>query len=226
MPARNAIKIYVEDGYYHLYNRGVERRQIFLDAQDYDVFLGYLAEYLSYKDEKRLSKALASDNLSSIERQKLNRKLQIGNYSSKITLLAFCLKPNHFHLFVKQSTSDAINRFMRSLSTRYSTYFNRKYKRGGALYQGVYKAVLIDDEAQYLHISRYIHKQAIRSSLVDDTEERLSSYPEYLGIRKTPWIHTEEILSFFSKTEPSLTYKRFVEEYDPLEELEEIEPII
>ena len=226
MPARNAIKTYVQDGYYHLYNRGVERRQIFLDAQDYNVFLGYLAEYLSHKDEKRLSEAIAAGNLSSIERQKLNRKLQIGNYSSKITLLAFCLKPNHFHLLVKQSTSDAINKFMRSLSTRYSTYFNRKYKRGGALYQGVYKAVLIDDEAQYLHISRYIHKQAIKSSAEDDAEDRFSSFPEYRGLRKTEWIHPEEILSFFSKTEPSLTYQRFVEEYDPLEELEDSESIM
>jgi putative transposase len=226
MPTKNSIKTYVEDGYYHLYNRGVEKRSIFLDEQDYGVFLDYLEEYLSPKNEKGLSKALTRPNISARERQLVLRALQLQNYSSDILLLAFCLKPNHFHFFVKQRTEYAIDRFMSSLGSRYTTYFNRKYKRIGALYQGVYKAVLIDDEAQYLHISRYIHKQALPPFVPNSQDDRISSYPEYLGKRKTQWVHPEEILSFFSKSDPLFTYKRFVAEYDPLENIEESESLI
>jgi putative transposase len=226
MPTKNSNKIYVEGGYYHLYNRGVEKRNIFQDAQDYEVFLGYLKEYLCEKNENELNKKLSNPGLSSRERQKVLQSIQLRNYSTDIRILAYCLKPNHFHFFVKQSTSDAIDRFMSSLSTRYTNYFNRKYKRVGALYQGVYKAVLIDDEAQYLHISRYIHKQALSTDSAAFSSDKRSSYPEYLGIRKTDWIHPEEILCFFSPDDPKFTYEKFVAEYEPLDDMEDSASII
>jgi putative transposase len=226
MPTRNSVKIYVEDGYYHLYNRGVEKRLIFLDMQDYGVFLSNLKEYLSPKDTKGLLKTISNTKITARERDKASKSLQLKNYSSEIMMLAFCLRPNHFHFFVKQSSEDAIDRFMSSMCTRYTNYFNRKYKRVGALYQGVYKAVLIDDESQYLHISRYIHKQAMNASVKGENEDRLSSYPEYLGIRKTDWVHPEEILSFFSPTDPSSTYERFVAEYNPLDDLDDAGSLI
>jgi putative transposase len=215
MPTKHSNKIYVEDGYYHIYNRGVEKRNIFLDTRDYAVFIDYLKEYLSPKDEKTLRRYVNDPERTSKERERINRSLSLKNYSSEIKLLAYCLMPNHFHLFLKQSTADAIDRFMSSLSTRYTTYFNRNHKRVGALYQGVYKAVLITNEAQYLHITRYIHKQALIKSGEDDLDFP-SSYPEYLGVRHTDWLHPEEILSLFSETNPSLSYKVFVSEYNPI----------
>jgi putative transposase len=216
MPARNAIKTYVEGGYYHLYNRGVEKRLIFLDAQ----------EYLSPKNERDLERALENAGISPKERKSLLRSLQLRNYSADITLLAFCLRPNHFHFFIKQNRTVAIDDFMHSLCSRYSAFFNRKYQRSGTLYQGVYKAVLIEDEAQYLHISRYIHKQAISAAGYDSRSDERSSYPEYLEVRKTAWIHPEEILAFFSPEDPQFSYERFVAEYNPLDDLEDSASVI
>lgn len=208
MPARNSIKQYVENSYYHLYNRGVEKRSIFLDEQDYAVFLSYLKEYLLPKNEKQLIEKLSDDNTSYKEKDKILKLLRLNNFAEEITLLAYCLMPNHFHFSIKQKSANSIDRFMQSFGSRYTIYFNRKYKRVGSLFQAVYKAVLVDTEEQLLQLSRYIHKQALPS--------QPSSYQEYLGKRKTPWIHPEDILAYFSKTNPSLSYQSFVEQEEDI----------
>lgn len=216
MPSKNSTKTYVENGHYHIYNRGVEKRKIFLDQQDYSVFLSYLKEYLLPKDEKELYERLSNTSTFYKEKDKILKILRLNNFSQEITLLSYCLMPNHFHLFIKQKNKDAIDSFMNSIATRYTMYFNKKYKRVGSLYQDVYKAVLINNEEQFLHLSRYIHKQALNS------KNQPCSYPEFLGIRQTLWIKPEEILSYFSRTNPSLSYQNFVtqpEETDNLEGL-------
>ena len=136
--------------------------------------------------------------------------LRLNNFSDEITLISYCLMPNHFHLFIKQANPQSINKFMQSFTTRYTAYFNRKYKRVGSLFQATYKAVLVTREEQFLYLSKYIHKQALALqglTLLDHP----SSYSEYLGLRTTEWIHPEEILSYFSKTNHNLSYKSFVE---------------
>jgi putative transposase len=214
MPAKNTLKSYVDGGYYHIYNRGVEKREIFLDELDYDVFMGYLKEYLSPKNEIELFSLSQNRGTSFKVKNDAFKKLKLKNFNSDIQLLAYCLMPNHFHFFIKQKSHDSIDRFMSSLCTRYTMYFNRRHDRVGKLYQGVYKAALMINEAQYLHITRYIHKQALVKT--DDGQRDFpSSFPEYLGLRITAWIHPEEILSFFSKSSPALSYKTFVDEYDP-----------
>ena len=140
MPARNSRKQYLENGYYHIYNRGVEKRKIFLDRQDYNVFLSYLKEYLLPKDEESLYKRLADRSISLMERDNIHKTLRMNNFAGEITLLAYCLMPNHFHFFIKQKSAGSIDKFMNSLGTRYTMYFNKKYDRVGSLYQGVYKA--------------------------------------------------------------------------------------
>lgn len=219
MPARNAIKEYQENGFYHLYNRGVEKRQIFLDGQDYAVFLKYLKEYLLPKNELNLSQKLSDSNLSYKEKDKIFKLLRLNNFADEIKLLAYCLLPNHFHFLIQQKDAKSIDKFMQSLCTRYAMYFNRKYKRVGSLFQAVYKAVLIASEEQFLHLSRYIHKQALalQGETLQSQPSQPSSYSEYLGIRKTDWMHPEEVLSYFSNTNPALSYESFVKEEDNLE---------
>lgn len=204
VPAKNSIKTYVENGYYHIYNRGVEKRIIFLDKQDYSVFLSYLKSYLLPKDKKELYERLSDQNISSGAKDKILKLLRLNNFHKEITLLAYCLMPNHFHFFVKQKNIESIDRFMNSLGTRYTMYFNRKYKRVGSLYQGVYKAVLIMSDEQFLHLSRYIHKQALPI--------QPSSYFDYIFRSKTEWVHPEEVLAHFSKTNKKYSYENFVGE--------------
>lgn len=228
MPSKNSRKIYSEKSYYHAYNRGVEKRIIFQDEQDYAVFLSYLKTYLLPKNEKDLMDIVANPNSSYKEKQKALSLLHLNNFSDEITLLSYSLMPNHFHFLIKQNSSTAIDRFLNSLGTRYTMYFNRKYKRVGHLYQDVYKAVSVASEEQLLHLTRYIHRnphpssatkgQALRASLL----KQPSSYPEYLQERKTEWLDTKTVLSFFSKNSPSLSYQSFVEQTDDNEILKQV----
>lgn len=224
MAARNTVKQYLENGYYHLYNRGVEKRLIFQDAQDYSVFLSYLKVYLTPKNEKELQDRISNPEIPWVEKDKFLKILRLNNFSEEITLIAYCLMPNHFHFFVKQKNPNSIDKFMNSLCTRYTMYFNKKYKRVGSLYQGVYKAVLVNNEAQFLHLSRYIHKQALalQGQALQSYEKQPSSYLEYIGSRKTEWIHPEEILSYFSENSPSLSYEAFVKQEDDFETLKNL----
>ncbi|RJP47630.1 MAG: hypothetical protein C4584_00105 [Armatimonadetes bacterium] len=223
MPARHRIKQYLENSYYHIYNRGVEKRLIFLDEQDCSVFLSYLKDYLMPKNEVELLQKLSDPQTSYKERDKILKLLRLNNFADEITLLAYCLMPNHFHLFIKQKSAQSIDGFMRSLATRYTMYFNKKYKRVGNLCQDIYKAVLINTEEQFLYLSGYIHQQALASqgpTLQGYSGNQPSSYPEYLGERKTPWVHPEEILAFYSKTNLQLSYQAFVEktkDFSPLQ---------
>lgn len=211
MPSKNCIKIYVENGFYHVYNRGVEKRTIFEDDQDYKVFLKYIKEILCPPDPDALKTifTLRGQSYKAV-------KTPLKNYSTEIDLCAYCLMPNHFHLLIKQNNYSSLEGFMRSLMTRYSMYFNKRYERVGSLFQGRYKAVNITDERYLLHLSRYIHLNPSEST--NDLENAYSSYAEYLGKRETVWIKPEVILSFFNNEvlldfKKVNSYKDFVMKY-------------
>lgn len=225
MASKNSIKIYAEDSFYHLYNRGVEKRRIFEDNQDYAVYLSYLKNYLLPKNEKELYKKLSDPNTSYKERDTVLGLLRMNNFHEEITLCAYCLMPNHFHLLIKQKSAGSIDKFMNSLCVRYVMYFNKKYKRVGRLFQDVYKAVLVASDEQLLYLSSYIHRNPLLKNLgklasEDDLFRALfskpSSLPEYLGQRNAEWVHPEEILTHFSKTNPNLSYEAFVKQTEDL----------
>jgi putative transposase len=189
----------------------VEKRLTFQDKQDYSVFLSYLKEYLLPKNEQALREKLSDSNTSYKEKDKIIKLLRLNNFSNEITLISYCLMPNHFHLLIKQKNSASIHKFMQSFTTRYTMYFNGKYKRVGSLFQAVYKAVIVAHDEQLIYLTKYIHKQALASQ-GETLQEQPSSYYEYLGLRNTNWIHPEKILNYFSKSNPNLSYKAFVEE--------------
>ncbi len=212
MPGRNVVKIYAADSMYHIYNRGVEKRKIFLDDQDYTVFLRILKDALSPQQD--LKKTVATDYLQGPTLQGWHRKPK--NFSTTIELLAFVLMSNHFHLLIKQSTDDSIKEFMQSIAIRYSIYFNKKYKRVGPLFQSKYKAVLVNEEPYLHHLTRYIHLNP--SEYTNNIIDAYSSYAYYLGKKHTEWIKPEFILSFFQAgTIPILnkvnSYQDFVEKF-------------
>lgn len=208
MPAKNIVKDYVENGHYHIYNRGVEKRAIFLDEQDCTIFLHYLKLYLSPIEE------LKKLNLPGLRIWRFIRQ----NLSREVDLLSFALMPNHIHLQIKQKTTNGIVKLMRRLSTSYVMYFNRKYQRIGGLFQNTYKAALVQSDPYLLHLSRYIHlnPSKITSNTIDFPE--FSSYPYYLGHKTASWIKPQEILSYFKSAQSAdlkdmLSYQSFVENY-------------
>lgn len=206
MAARNSVKTYVKDCFYHLYNRGVEKRNIFQDEQDFGVFCNYLKNYLLPKDELGLQIIINSSDAKSSDKQKALKQLQLKNFNNRIQLHAYALLPNHFHLLVRQDNEIDIYNFMNALGTRYSGYFNRKYKRVGPLFQGVYKAVLVETDMQLLHLSRYIHLNPARYSKI----LLPSSLNDYLGITNTAWVKTDYILNYFRKDDPHSDYQKFI----------------
>lgn len=215
VPAKNIIKIYLENGHYHLYNRGVDKRDIFLDEQDYKVFLHFLKRYLTKPPDSP---------------DKIRPGWKIDLFD-KVNLLAYCLMSNHFHFLIQQVTKSAIADFMQALNNSYVRYFNKKYERVGPLFQGTYKGVLIDNDIYLLHLTRYIHLNSLEvpgevtpgTTGTTSTRNSLLSYPyssycEYLGQRKTDWIHPEGILAFFKNNQEGnlknpLSYQSFVENF-------------
>ncbi len=212
MPSKNAIKEYEAGGYYHLYNRGVNKRLIFKDQKDYSTFLSYLQFYLTPPT------ILRGD--SSQARFPIAPTKVLKNYFKEIELLAYCLMPNHFHLMLKQNSDHSIEHLMRSLVTKYVRYFNTKYNRVGHLFQDTYKAVRIIDENQFTYLTKYIHRNPLSLPSFKESPRRLgsykySSYGNYLHTFYQNWVSTSDILFYFSKTNPRLSYQNFVEESDP-----------
>ena len=212
MPAKNELKLYVENGYYHLYNRGVDKRFIFLDEQDYAVFLRIIKDALSPPPPPDPTK------INSILRK---------NLFHQVDLLCFVLMPNHFHLFVYQSIQNGIETLMRSIITRYVKYFNKKYERDGHLFQGRYKAIYVENEPYFLHLSRYIHRNPLPDLCNNLEDYAYSSYPYYLGKKHADWLKTEPIHSFFGSLQRGIfsrisSYQHFVEDEDIEEAPEEI----
>lgn len=170
-------------------------------------FCDYLKNIFSPPDHKDL-----------IRLRELTPKRKPINCSDDIELLAYCLMPNHFHLFVKQKTKEGLKPFMKALATNYSMYFNQKYNRVGPLFQGTYKAVLITTEPYYLHITRCIHRNPIKLISKDKLLKSYpySSYPYYLKSTSPDWLNTNEILKMFNLSKDLfandlLSYKCFVE---------------
>jgi len=222
MPGKNTIKQYIAGGFYHIYNRGVEKRNIFLDNQDYRVFLNYLKIYLSPRNII-LEEIKGDYGLTEEEKtEKIIEISHLNNFYNKIELVCFILMDNHFHFLLRQKESNDIEAFMRSLNTRYVKYFNSKYLRIGPLFQGRYKGILIEKEEYLLHLSRYIH---INSREILDKEKNLtsypwSSYPAYLGKTNISWLKKDYLLSYFKKTNGFgfNSYQGFVEGYQDKQE--------
>ncbi|MEK7119742.1 MAG: transposase [Patescibacteria group bacterium] len=163
------------------------------------------AIFLNHKDYARYLKRL---------------KEYLGKHN--VTLLAYCLMPNHVHLLLYQKGEEPIDRFMHRLHTAFTMYFNKKYERVGAVFQGRFKAKLIETDEYLLHVSRYIHINPIEilraqgRALSSQLETYpWSSYGEYVNSRSDRLCDPKIILDYFSKSplQGKTTYRSFVTDY-------------
>ena len=111
MPYR--ANIFTNGGYYHIYNRGLEKHSIFNSKKDYQTFLDFINQYLS-PPPKDMGTRTVTINQKKVELPIIPHK----NYHRHITLLCYCLMPNHFHLLIKQQDNYSLATFMKSLSLR------------------------------------------------------------------------------------------------------------
>lgn len=185
MPSRNVVREYVPESYYHVYNRGIEKRRVFLDAQDYNVFLSYVRRHLCVESEA-------------------DSQGRLYTHYDSVDLLAYCLMPNHFHLMLHAHEDPSqIAKLMQSVCIAYSMYFNKRYKRVGNLFQSRFKAARVSNESYLQHISRYIHLNP-----TDYKNWQWSSLAYYLGEKSADWVHPDTILAMFNGD-----YKKFLDEY-------------
>ncbi len=207
---------FVEDEIYHIYNRGVEKRNIFLEDKDYLRFIHDLFEFndensakniIYYFNQKQSKKAFSSD----IKSKRKPRKLLVE-------ILIFTLMPNHFHLILKQKKENGIVKFMQKMGIGYSMYFNKRYKRVGGLFQGRFKAIVINKESHFEHLPFYIHANPLKN--VGDRnfeileKYRWSSFLDYIGKKNFPSVTSRELfLDFFGGEEKYLKQtKQWVKE--------------
>jgi len=198
---------------YHIYNRGVEKRTTFLDKKDYLRFLHDLYEFNDIKPAPASNIRLNTRRPQTAGAEKIQSCLEVelpnirGERKMLVDILAFCLMPNHFHLLVQQKEENGIARFMQKLGTGYTNYFNKKYERVGGLFQGRFKAVLIERDGHFLHISNYIHANPLEilmpsrenrgarnatQAIVHLENYRWSSFADYIGKRNFPSIIKKE----------------------------------
>jgi len=216
MPSKNRVKEYFEGSIYHIYNKGIDGREIFKEGEDYEHFFGILKKYLEKYEE------VVSDRFKT-ERPYIRRHKQAMNLNQEIDMLVYCLLPDHFHFLVRQKKTDSITKLIRRVLTNYVMYFNKKYKRRGNLFEGVYRAVVVTEDIRIIELSRYIHLNPMarvvrRYGLVETISSSspeyyiYSSYQNYLGSRLEKWLKPDIILGKFKKLLPNeKDYKSYVE---------------
>lgn len=197
----------VNGGIYHIYNRGVDKRDIFMDDDDRFRFIHDLYEFNDKNPTINLALYLKSknDKLKEVGLPNIIR----GPREVLVEILAFCMMDNHFHLLVRQKEENGITLFMRKLGTGYTNYFNKKYKRTGVLFQGKFKSVHIENESHFMYLPIYIHLNPLdfefkewRNGKIDNpagamdflNNYKWSSYMDYMGKKNFPSLINKDFL--------------------------------
>jgi len=144
--------VFSQDEFYHLYNRGTEKRIIFSAKADYERFIALL--YLCNDTQNVHLNDRPSSNLA--------ERLLLERVSPLLNIGAYCLMPNHFHLIVQERGDNGISRFMQKIITGYTMYFNKRYERTGALFQGKFKATHANQDEYLKYLISYIHLNPIK----------------------------------------------------------------
>ena len=177
--------------YYHIYNRGTDKREIFMDKSDY---LRFIRNMEIFSETESLSRDLVAEKGERLKKQ--------------VKFICYCLNPNHYHFLLKQSENKGIEKFMHRLGVGYSTYFNKKYNRSGVLFQGPYKAIHIKENSYFIWLSAYINGNSEIHKIFKAENYQWSSYMEYLERRNSNICNKNNILDQFKNINE---YKDFVD---------------
>lgn len=184
------------DEYYHIYNRGVDKRKIFMEDKDYIRFLTGMREF------NQLTLVESLRRLSQIRRQATKVKTGTRCLSvALVSIICYCLNPNHYHFILKQLTNNGISKFMHKIGMGYTNYFNKKYNRSGVLLQGKYKAAHIKTDDQLFQISCYINGNPEIHKINKADKWPWSSYQDYLDLRNNKLCDKNIILKDFPNIE-------------------------
>lgn len=193
--------IFENDNYYHVYNRGVDKRDVFLDDYDYVRFLTCMREFNSirqieslFKLKRTAPKALPQSALGASSDERL------------IDFVAYSLLSNHYHFLLRQKKEDGISKFMQKVGAGYTSYFNSKYERSGSLFQGTFKAVELKSSDKIIQLSAYVNGNSEIHGYSKAENYRWSSYQDYLLKRSGIMCDKEVVMQNFSNKEE---YRKF-----------------
>lgn len=195
--------------YYHIYNRGNDKKNIFLDERDFVRFLFlilYMQSPVVLSNIGQIITNFIKHRMFNISKDTLNKIIS----NRTVELIEFTIMPNHFHIIVKEIIEGGISKYMQRVQDAYTKYFNIKYGRTGHLLQGSYKNVRIKNNTQLLHLSAYIHKNPRELKRYKDKENQYpwSSYQDF--INKNRWaelLKTDIIIGQFNNQNE---YEEFV----------------
>lgn len=210
---------FITGEYYHIYNRGIDRRTIFKLERDYERFM-----MLLYVCNSTQEPPIRLDNLINHLHKNYKEIMILDRGKPLVSIGAWCLMTNHFHLLVKQEVDEGITKFMRKVGVGYSMFFNIKYNRKGALFGGLFKSKLIGVDDNYMiKLLAYIHLNPLEINFPDIENKRgeynqnemkefvdsyrYSSYQDYMGINRVE----KSILNKESFPEYFNTNQSFVE---------------
>lgn len=191
---------------YHVFNRGIDRRNIFtgfreyLRAQELIQFYKHRETPIRYSKFLQIPKSVREDVL-----RELNKS------ETHIDVLAYCLMPNHFHFMLQQNADKGIPTFISNFTNAYTRYFNTKHDRVGPMFEGIFKAILVESDEQLIHLSRYIHLNPIVSNIINESDlnnYKWSSYNEYIYPSKDNAVSKRDLLMLMFKS--AKHYEKFV----------------
>ena len=188
---------FTNNQFYHVYNRGNNKREIFFRDFDLSRFLQGLSDFN------------AEDPIGSIYVNSFKKGQLSGEATKLVNVVAYCLNPNHFHLILEQVIDNGISKFMHRQGTGYTRYFNEKYNFTGSLFQGPFKAIHVDSNEYLLHLSAYVNlnKEAHGWRYNDALVPSISSWDEYVNRPKVGSLcNTDPILSQFKNPDE---YRKF-----------------
>lgn len=210
--------------YYHIFNRGINSQTIFSDDRDYQRALELVQYYRFSSSKTRFSQLIRQPR--ELKLDSLDKLTKEGN--CLVEVLAYCLMPSHFHLLLKQEQESGISKFLADFQNSYTRYFNTRHIKFGPILQGPFKAVLVENDNQLAHLSRYIHLNPYASEIVkskNDLEQYpWSSFSEYIKETLNSICKPEEVLSHFKGRSD---YQQFVIDHaDEQLEIKRIEHLI
>ncbi len=141
---------FVKGEYYHIYNRGNSKQKIFHDKYDYFHFV------------KLMFICNNIDNVRIFNDDRYGINVFDREVENIVSIGAYCLMPNHFHILITEKMESGISKFMQKLSTAYSMYYNKKHNHTGGLFEGKFKSVHIDGDIQMKYLFSYIHLNPIK----------------------------------------------------------------
>ena len=165
--------------FYHIFNRGVDKRNLFQDGEDFERFFKSMTEFntidpigsIYEKDQERTKFGKFGSRASKLLDRVVDTKL--------VDFVAYCINPNHYHFLLMQKIDKGVEKFMHRFGTGYTKFFNIKHERSGALFQGKFKASHAHTNEYLLHLSAYVNLNYLVHGLSAENIFVRSSFGEY-----------------------------------------------